>query len=174
VFAGEPALSAAERQPADARGGDAADRRREAERLRLPVEFAAKHARLRPHGLLSWIDADAFHARRIDHQAAVAHCVPGDAVTAAFYRNDQVVFTGKAHRGSNVGGAKALRDQCRSAVDHAVKKLARLVITVIAALQQPPAQTVGKALYRRLFEGGGRAFAGDDTQSRHDAPRLRF
>jgi len=67
---------------------DGADRRRETEGLCLPIEVGPEHARLRADDPRDGVDADAFHAREVDHQTAVADRLAGYAVTAAFYRDE--------------------------------------------------------------------------------------
>src|SRR5689334_7469742 len=104
-FASEPALSAAERQPGNAGGRDGADRRRETEGLRLAIEVGPEHARLRADDTGDRVDADALHARQIDHQTAVAYRLAGDAVTAAFYRDEQIMLARELHRRDDVGRA---------------------------------------------------------------------
>ena len=84
VFAAEPALPSAEGQAGDAGGRDGADRRRQTEGLRLAVELGPENARFRTDYPRAGVDADALHARRVDHQAAITNRVAGDAVTAAF------------------------------------------------------------------------------------------
>jgi hypothetical protein len=104
-FASEPALSAAERQARNAGGRDSADRRRETEGLRLAIEVGPEHARLRSDDARDRVDADALHARQVDHQTAIADRLASNAVTAAFYRDEQTMLASELHRRDDVGRA---------------------------------------------------------------------
>ena len=46
---------------------------------------------------LLWIDAHPLHARKIDHEGVVDDGVEGQAVTAAPYRQRDVLLAGKGH-----------------------------------------------------------------------------
>jgi hypothetical protein len=107
------------------------------EGLRLPVYIAPEHTGFRPDRHSNRIGTDTLHRRRVDHQTALADRVSGDVVAAALYRKDQVVLADKAHRRDDVVGASGLFDQCRTAVDQAIKELARLVILAEPRLCRP-------------------------------------
>ena len=57
------------------------------------------------------------HPLEVDHQAAVAHRVAVEAVSAAPHRGEQISFTGEVDRLDHIRGAFALQDQARSPVD---------------------------------------------------------
>ena len=82
-------------------------RRRETEGLCLAIEVGPEHARLRADDARGRVDADALHARQVDHQTAVADRFAGDAVTTALYRDEQIVVTRELHRRDDVGRAGA-------------------------------------------------------------------
>jgi hypothetical protein len=78
---------------------------------RLAVELSTENARFRTDDLRYGVDADALHALRVDHQAAIANSVAGDAMPAALYRHQKVVRARELDRGDDVGSAGAARDQ---------------------------------------------------------------
>ena len=99
VLADQPAHSAAKSQAGNAGRGDDAHRGGETEGLRFTIELADGQAWFGTNGAAGRIDANALHGREIDHQAVVADCLAGNAVTAATHRHRQTVLTGEAgHR----------------------------------------------------------------------------
>ena len=84
--------------------------------------------------------AIALHRRQVDHQAAVAHGLPGDAVAAAAHRDRQVALARESQRRRDVVGARAAGDQRRAAVDRAVPDPPRLVVAgvVRGRISSPP------------------------------------
>ena len=133
VLAAQPALPPAEGQPGDAGRRDGAHRRRQAEGLRLAVELAPEHARLGTDRPGDGIDADALHARQVEHQAAVTDGLAGDVMPTAPYRDEQVVLACELHRGDDIGRAGAAGDQRRPVVDQRVPDGAGLVVAGIAS-----------------------------------------
>ena len=84
-------LPATQGKPGNAgvRGG--AERRGEPESLALPIELTQQHARLGDGRQSDRIDANSLHGGQIDHQAALAGGLPGEAVPAAVNRRKKIV-----------------------------------------------------------------------------------
>ena len=88
--------AAAQRQAADAGGRDDAGRRRQAEGVRGVVHVAPGAAAVHAHGARRRIDADAFHARQVDHQAVVAGAQAAAVVPAAADGESQASARGRS------------------------------------------------------------------------------
>jgi hypothetical protein len=111
-------------------GDDPADRR-QSEELRLAVELAPEHSRLRAGNSAVRIDPDALHQRQIDHEPAVTERVAADAVAAGAHRDKQIVLAGEVERGDDVGDAGTAGDPAGSSVDSAVPDRAGLVVAFV-------------------------------------------
>ena len=126
----------AQRQPGHAGGRNEAARHRPAKRVRRVIHVAPHAAGLDAHGLLSGVHANTFHARQVDHQAAVAAAQASAVVPAGADRRQHVVRDAELYRRNHVGHVHAVGDQRRLLVDHAVVELARRVIVRVARLEQ--------------------------------------
>jgi hypothetical protein len=84
------------------------------------VELGPKDAALHRGGATVGVDNDLFHAREIDHHAAVADRAAGDAVSATAYGEGEIVRAGEFDAGGDVIGVVALEDEGGEAVDHRV------------------------------------------------------
>src|SRR2546423_12204906 len=104
----KPPDSTAECETRDAGHGHNAASGRQADCLRLAVEFGPRHAGLGSRCPACRVHADALHQRQIDHETAVADATPGRAVTASTHRYEQAVFAGEVHGGYDIGSACAL------------------------------------------------------------------
>jgi hypothetical protein len=113
ILAAQPTLSPAEGQRGNAGRRDGADRRCEAEGLCLAIQLAPKHPRLGTDRPRDGIDADALHARQVEHQAAVTDSLAGDIMPTASYRDEAVVRACELHRSDDIGRPGAAGDQRR-------------------------------------------------------------
>jgi len=80
-------------------------------------------------------------------------------VTAALYRDAQIVLARELHRRDDVGRAGAAGDQRRPVVNQCIPDGARLIVTLIAGEQQRTAQPGAKGIEsvrpdRRVIAGG--------------------
>ena len=101
------------------------------------------------------------HGREVDHDAAFAHRVTGEAVAAAAHRDQQIVARGKLHRADHVGGAGAARDQRRMTVECAVPDAPRNVVTLAGACEHGSALVGAEIIDVRGLENDGAAGARD-------------
>ena len=136
ALAHQPAETAPEREAGNPRRRDLTPGRGQAERLRLVIEIAPRHAGLRRHRAPLPIDPDALHRRQVDHEPAVADGVAGDVVTAAAHGDQQLVGPREIDGGEHVGRTGAPRDQGGLAVDRAVPDTAGGVVAGVTGLQQ--------------------------------------
>ncbi|MEZ5531081.1 MAG: hypothetical protein R3E69_01740 [Steroidobacteraceae bacterium] len=139
-LAGEAPESAAEREARDTGMRYGARRRHEPEGLCLAVELAEQHAGLDTRGPRFRIDTDAAHARKADHQSALADRLARNAVAAAAHGDEEVVARGEFDGVPDVCRAGAMGDQRRPAIEVAVPDAPRGVESRIAREQQPAAQ----------------------------------
>ena len=152
VLAVQVADSSAERESRDAgRGHDPAGRG-ETEGLGLVVDVAPRRSAFGASRAFRRIDAHAVHPRKIDHEPAVAHGVPGHAVAASANRYEKIVVAGERHRSDHVGGARTSYDERRVPVDHRVEDRAGAVVAVLAGTENAAADPRAKALERRVRE----------------------
>src|SRR5579871_3981583 len=79
VFTHQPAQAATEGQARQPSSANCASGRGEPVDLGCLHELAQRETSPRPGRLLFWIDANAFHAREIDHDAAMADGAPTEA-----------------------------------------------------------------------------------------------
>src|SRR6516165_9231170 len=89
VLAHQPAEHATQSEAGNAGRRDDPAGAGQAKGLRLAVVLAPGEASLGPRNALKRIDPDTLHRREVDHQAAVAHRIAGDVVTAALDRDEQ-------------------------------------------------------------------------------------
>ena len=108
--------------------------------MRGMIDVALRAAGLSPHGAGRGIDAHALEARQIDDETVVAAAETRSVVSAAADRDQEILSAAEVHRRNHVGHVRAARNEARTLVDHAVVKLARLVIAVITRLNQGSAE----------------------------------
>ena len=77
----------------------------QAERLRLPVDIGPHRATLHGGSSRDRVDGHRPHPGEVDHDPAIAARQPGDRVSAAPHRNEQVPLPGEVHGVNNVGSA---------------------------------------------------------------------
>jgi hypothetical protein len=77
-------------------------------------------------------------SRQIDDETIVAAAETRSVVSAAADRDQEILSAAKVHRRYHVSHVRAARNEARTLVDHAVVKLARLVIAVITRLNRVP------------------------------------
>ena len=104
---------------------------------------------LDPHRALGRIDPDPLHHRQIDDQAVVDAAEARPVVAAAADGDEQLVVAAEIHRGHHVGDVRAARDEQRPLVDHAVVKLARLIIVRVVAPDDGATEALVSLAYRR-------------------------
>src|SRR5207244_4264446 len=92
VLAAQPTEAPTERETRHSGRRVDTDRGREPEPLGLAVELAQCDPRLDAGGPLDGVDADRLHRREIDHEAAIAHRITGNVVTAATNREPESVL----------------------------------------------------------------------------------
>jgi hypothetical protein len=148
ALAGEVAEAAAEREPADPGGRDDPAGRGQTVLVRRAVDLAPGAAAGDPDGPGLGIDLDALQRREVDDDAVVAGAQPGAVVAAAAHREQQPVIAGEADDLGHVGGARALRDERRAAVDHRVVDLPRLVVVGVLGADQAALESGELALCR--------------------------
>src|SRR5262245_58752037 len=111
VGAGEPAIAAPQGEPRDPRRGEETHRGGQPKDLRLAVKLAQGEAGLSVGRALHQIDAQALHAGEVDHEAAVADRVAGDAVATAAHGDKQVMLACKPDALDDVRSAGAAHDK---------------------------------------------------------------
>src|SRR4029453_80323 len=82
------------------------------------------------------VDADAFHWREIDHEAAIVGAVAGRAVAAAPPRHPELARPGEVHRLLDVGRAGAAGNERRLPIDVAVPDGPRRVVVGVSTPDQ--------------------------------------
>ena len=78
--------------------------------------------------------ADLAHRRQVDHQAALGHGQPQDAVPAALDRDLETRIASMADRRRDVVRRRAASDERRPPIDHRVPDLAMVVVGRVAGL----------------------------------------
>ena len=78
------------------------------------------------------VDDDPLHPRQIDHQTAIANGAPGNVVSPASHRHEQVLRPRERDRADDIVNAGAIGDHRRFLIDHTVPHFARLVIGGVA------------------------------------------
>src|SRR5579883_2124149 len=100
------------------------------------------------------IDADAFHWRKIDYQAAVAGAQARAIVSAAADRQCQSLLACKVDGGDYIGDIHAAHEQRGMLINHSVVDLACLLVGGIARTEQGATQMSCQFLDRLLFQSG--------------------
>ena len=135
----EPAQPAAEREPRDPSRRHHSERRRQAERLGGTVELSQGEPGFGPGCPRLRINPEGLHAGQVEHDGAVAHRVPRDAVTAPAHRERKLVSTCEPDAADHVGRVRTADHGERPPVDHAVEhRASRVVATVAGAGHLPP------------------------------------
>ena len=117
--------------------------------MRRVIDIAPGAAALDAHRAVRRVDADALHAREVDHQAVVAGAEAGAVVAAAAHGEGQAVLAGEVDGADHIGHIDAAGNQRRALVDHAVVDLARLLVVGVARLDQLAAHTCAEILNGR-------------------------
>jgi hypothetical protein len=126
------APAATESEAGNAYGWDHALRSSEAERLGLTVELTELQSGLSASRAFGGIDANAFHRRHVNHKTAIANGLTGDAVTAAAYRDENIVFASDADTREHVSGTSAASDDGGPPINHGIRHCSGLVVTRLA------------------------------------------
>src|SRR5215471_6544091 len=87
---------------------------------------------LNPGSPGSGIDPYALHARKINHEAIVAHRRAGNRMSASTNGQIQLPLTRKSHARHDIGYIRAASNRRRVALDPAVPQAPRGVITRVA------------------------------------------
>jgi hypothetical protein len=156
VLRHQPAETAAEREPRDARRAHDATGCGESMYLCLAIELLPQHAALRARRALARIDVNALHRREVDHQAVIDGGAAGDVVPAAADGDLQAERARELHGVDDVGRPVAARDEGRPPVDEPVVHAAGVVVTDVVPLQE-----LARERRREL---------GDRIGERHPAP----
>ena len=152
VLPHQPAVSPAEREPRDAGRRDAAARRREPERLRLVVELAPPHARLRANEPALGVHVERLEERQVEREPPVADRQACGVVTAAANRERHVPPPRELDPGEDVGGVRAAEHGLGTALRARVPHAPPLVVALLPlqpkrAASRPP-QLVVEARHR--------------------------
>jgi hypothetical protein len=99
------------------------------------------------------IDAQALHAREVDHEAALTDRMTSDAMAPAADRDEQVVGAGELDGRDDVGHSGAADDERRAPVDHAVPDFAGGLVAGVHGTQQLAAHAGPEG-----FDGGVREY----------------
>ena len=102
----------------------------------LAVILAPREARLGTRRAFGRIDPHALHPRQVNHEATIADSVAGDVMTASAHGHQQIVATGKVHRGHDIGHSSTAGDQRRPFVDHPIPDLAGVIIAGVTGTEQ--------------------------------------
>jgi hypothetical protein len=136
MLAHEPADPAAQRQAGDAGGRDGTTGDRETVQLGFAIELAPCDAALGPHAAGERIDVDAFHRRKVDHDAAVDSRASGHIVAAATNGHLELKLAGHSDGVRDIGHAAASRDQRRPLVDQTVVHFPGIVVSGVTRLEE--------------------------------------
>lgn len=112
------------------------------ERRRLVIDVTLETAAVHPRGHRFGVNAHAVEQGHVDHHAALADRLAGDAVTATTDRHEQVTLAGEVDRVHHVRNPFALDDQGRMLVNQRIPDLAGLVVCRIAGHKQRATQTL--------------------------------
>jgi hypothetical protein len=104
------------------------------------IDVTPQRAALRPNGPASRVNRHTAHGAEIDHQAAVAHGVTRNTVSASADGNEQAAARCEGDSCDYISGARALRDKSRPPIDGSVPDAARLVELRIGRQNQPAAE----------------------------------
>ena len=137
VLAREIPRAAAQGQARDAGARDDAERDREAERVSRMIDVARRAARFDPHGLRGRIYANTFHLGQVDDESIVAAAQARAAVATAADRDEQGHARARSSRPrSRQRHPRSAQSAAGLLVDHAVVELARLIVAVVAWLNE--------------------------------------
>lgn len=89
--------------------------------MRLTVEFAQLKTGFGAHGSPRGIDPHAFHGRKIDHKTALTNRLPGNAVSSAANRKEEIVLARKFDTSDDVSRSGAACNKGWPPVDHGVR-----------------------------------------------------
>ena len=153
----EPPVAAAEAEAADASGGDASARRRQAEHLGLAVVLTPERPGVGARSASFGIDVNPFEARQVDEHSALDRAHPGHAVPAAADCQGQLALTGEGDRIADVGCSRGPHDERRPAIDHPVVDRAGLVVPGVGGLDRFAGEPGGET---DLCRGHGNAHRG--------------
>ena len=128
VLRGQVADTAAERQPAHARGADHTAGCNEAERLGRCVEVEPGSASLGAGDPSVSVDLDRAQLREIDHEPVLDDAMAGRIVPASAHGDVELVLSGERECGCDILGACAAHDHGRPAIDERVEAAARSVV----------------------------------------------
>jgi hypothetical protein len=121
----------AEGEPGHARVAERPAGRREAVSLAGRVEVLPECAAAACRGARLRIDDDVAHQPQVDHHAALAHAVAGDAVATSADGDRKVALARVRQGGDDVFGVERAHDQRRSVLDHRVVRDARGRVPVV-------------------------------------------
>ncbi len=124
-------MAAAKRQAGDTGFRHDAERHGESEGLGLAVDVADGGAAAGAHPPRRDVDAHRVHGAKVDDDAAVAHRIAGDVVTAAAHRDRHAVGTGEVDGIDDVGDAAAAGNDGRMLVDADVQDHARVIVSSV-------------------------------------------
>ncbi len=147
VLPGQVADAAAQRQAGDPCGGDGAGGNRQAVGVRRRVHIVPGAAAAHPDRPGAGVDGDVVHPREVDDEAILAQTQASPVVAAAADRREHPLLAAESHSCLDVLHVRAVRDQARPLVDHAVVDLAGLVVARVVRLDQLASQALPERCY---------------------------
>jgi hypothetical protein len=156
----QPAQAAAQCEPGDTGHRHDAERSGQTVLLRSAVEFAKGQAGARAGRAPVRVDLEPLERGQVEHHAAVAHGVAGNAVPAATDREDEVVLPGEGDPAGHVIGAPALDHGGRSPVDHPVEDGTDTVVVAVLRADEAAPQPGTEGVERCPVHGRGERHGG--------------
>ena len=136
----DPAAAAAQRQSGDAGGREPTAGHGETVLLRRLIELAPCDASLCPDDPRLRIDLDRLHRREVDDESVVAGAVADRRVPTTADGDRQAVLAAEVDGVLHVLDARAAGDQRRTSVEVAVPDVPRLLVAIVAVLEQLPVE----------------------------------
>jgi hypothetical protein len=96
------------------------------------VDVCERRARLHGGETPARIDDHVRHPRHVNHNAAIAHRVSGDVVSAAPYGQIQIVLSGVCNDVRDISRSRTPDDRGRPPIDHRIPHLTGGVVRRVA------------------------------------------
>src|SRR5690242_6233347 len=132
--------TAAQRQSANARGGDDSAGRRHPEDMRGMIDIAPGATAADSDRARRWINTRIFYRTQIDDQAVITNSQASRVMAPATDRDQNIILSREIYRTNYVRYICATRDETRLLVDHPVIHLASFIIVLVSRLDQFAAQ----------------------------------
>src|ERR1041385_3887941 len=132
--------AAAQRQSANACGGDDSAGCRHPEDMRGVIDIAPGATAADSDRARRWINTRIFYRTQIDDQAVITNSQASCVMATATDRDQNIILSCEIYRANYVRYVRATRDEPRLLVDHPVIHLASFIIILVAGLDQFAAQ----------------------------------